>query len=74
MVGHTSERAARYIEPGHVYDLATIVVADLATLAVELDADGIAVEYAMPARVFPTHIYEIGGLLQAQLEIIDGML
>lgn len=62
------------IEPGHVYDIATILVADLATLAIALDADGIDPGLPTPQRIFPTQVYERSGVLQRQLELIDRLL
>ena len=62
------------IEPGHVYDIAQILVADVATVAVQLDADGQLLEFSVPARVFPTQVYQRAGLLEQQLGLIEQLL
>lgn len=59
------------IEPGHVYDLAQFLVADLAWLAVELDAAPAAADAGRPRHVFPSHTFERAGELQAQLQRLD---
>lgn len=63
------------IEPGHVYDIAQIVVADVATLSVALDAlDTTALDFPVPKRIFPTQVYQRAALLLSQLEAIDALL
>jgi hypothetical protein len=63
------------IEPGHVYDIAQILVADVASIAVALDAvDTPSVELPVPDRIFPTQVYQRASLLLRQLERIENLL
>ena len=62
------------IEPGHVHDIAVILVADVATLATVLDAGGLSLELPEPERVFPTEAYQRAALLEQQLIEIDRLL
>ena len=55
------------IEPGHVYDIARILVATLATLADALDAEEVFIDLDQPERIFPTQVYERATILQRQL-------
>ena len=63
------------IEPGHVYDIAQILVADVATLAVAVDAlDTPTLDLPVPELIFPTQAYQRATLLLEQLEQIDELL
>lgn len=63
------------IEPGHVYDIANILVADLAYLAKVLEAEQVAVNLGpTPKHVFPSHVYARAGLLLQQLEQLHASL
>lgn len=63
------------IEPGHVYDIAQILVADVATLAVTLNVlDAPSIDLPVPERIFPTQIYQRAALLLEQLESIEVLL
>jgi hypothetical protein len=63
------------IEPGHVYDLANIVVADLAVLAKALDARPARAEPGpTPKHVFPSHGYQLASTLKLQLEALEAAL
>lgn len=62
------------IEPGHVYDIARIVVADLAILADSMGAEDSYTELPTPERIFPTQVYERASLLRQQLEILNNTL
>lgn len=57
------------IEPGHVYDVAAILVADLVLLARTRGVERVELELgAPPKHVFPSHAYQRAGVLKAQLE------
>lgn len=59
------------VEPGHVYDVANIIVADLAVLAKALDARPARADLgAPPKHIFPSHVYQRAGTLKAQLEAL----
>jgi hypothetical protein len=59
------------IEPGHVYDVAQLLVADLRLLAQRFGAAGADRTPApLPKHVFPSHNYERADALHAQLEKI----
>jgi hypothetical protein len=63
------------VEPGHVYDLANIVVADLAILAKALEARPARAEPGpTPKHVFPSHVYQRAGTLKLQLEALETAL
>lgn len=62
------------IEPGHVYDIARILVADLAILADALDAQDIYPDLPTPDRIFPTQVHERAGVLQDQLQSLNNAL
>lgn len=56
-----------------VLDMATIVLSDLAELTYEMEAEDVPMpEYAHPSRVFPSHVYQLVGVLQAQMEMLAG--
>ena len=62
------------IEPGHVYDLARILVAGLALLSDALDAQDVFPELEQPELIFPTQVYARATVLQRQLEQLDALL
>ena len=63
------------IEPGHVYDIANILVADLAYLAKVLEAEQVSVNLGpTPKHVFPSHVYARAGVLLQQLERLEAAL
>lgn len=62
------------IEPGHVYDLATFLIADLARAAFTLGATPVDLGITPPKHVFPSHAYQRAGVLRAQLELLDAAL
>ena len=58
-----------------VLDIATIVLSDLAELTYEMEAEDVPVpDYPRPHpnRVFPSHVYQLVGVLVAQLELLAG--
>jgi hypothetical protein len=62
------------INSGHVYDLARILVADLAALAERVGAQRVSLGLATPERVFPTQVFERAGILQQQLLALEALL
>ncbi len=62
------------IEPGHVYDLARIVVSTLAVMADSLDAQDAFPTLEDPVRIFPTQVYERATILQRQLAQLDPLI
>ena len=62
------------IEPGHVYDLARILVAGLAVLSDALDAQDVFPELEQPELIFPTQVYARATVLLQQLEMADALL
>lgn len=59
------------VEPGHVYDLAKMLLADLALIAATLGAEPIEPEsIPRPKHVFPSHAFERAGILRTQLELL----
>ena len=59
------------IEPGHVYDVARILVAGLAVLSDALDAEDVFPELEQPEQIFPTQVYARATVLLLQLEQAD---
>ena len=56
-----------------VLDMATIVMSDLAELTYAMQAEDVPIpDYPHPNRVFPSHVFQLVGVLQAQLEILAG--
>ena len=62
------------IEPGHVYDVARILVAGLAVLADGLDAQDVYPALEQPERIFPTQVYARATVLQRQLQQLEPLL
>lgn len=62
------------VEPGHVYDIARILVAGLALVANALDAEDVFPELDRPELIFPTQVYARATVLQQQLAQIDALL
>ena len=62
------------INSGHVYDLARILVADLAALAESVEAQRVSLGLTTPERVFPTQVFERAGILQQQLLALEARL
>ena len=64
----TTETGPTAIEVG---DVATILVSDLAELTLQMEAADVAApEYPHPSRVFPSHAFQLAGVLKAQLETL----
>ena len=62
------------IEPGHVYDVARILVAGLALLTDQLDAEDVFPTLDRPDLIFPTQVYARATVLLQQLEQIEALL
>ena len=62
------------IEPGHVYDVARILVAGLAIVSDALDAQDVFPELEQPELIFPTQVYARTTVLLQQLEQADTLL
>ena len=61
------------IEPGHVYDVANILVGGLAALEDALGAEDVFPELEQPELIFPTQVYARATVLLQQLEQIEEM-
>jgi hypothetical protein len=60
------------IEPGHVYDVANILVADLAVIAKAIEAPPADVDLDVaPKHIFPSHGYQRAGTVQLNLEALE---
>ena len=62
------------IEPGHVYDVARILVAGLAVLSDAMDAQDVFPDLEQPELIFPTQVYARATVLLQQLEQADALL
>ena len=62
------------IEPGHVYDVARILVAGLAVLSDAVGAEDVFPEMQQPEQIFPTQVYARATVLLQQLEQADALL
>jgi hypothetical protein len=62
------------IEPGHAYDIARLLVADLAALSAALNAPSVRAPLPTPKHIFPTEVYAQAGILLAQLEELERRL
>ena len=61
-------------EPGHAYDIARFLVADLAALADARDVPNVRVSLPAPKHIFPTEVYAHAGILLRQLEQLEQRL
>ena len=61
-------------EPGHAYDIARFLVADLTAFADARDAPRMRVSLPAPKHVFPTEVYAHAGILLRQLEELERRL
>ena len=63
------------VEPGHAYDIAKILVADIALLADALEAQEVYPDLGdTPEHIFPSQVFERAGMLKAQLETLEASL
>ena len=61
-------------EPGHAYDIARFLVADLAAFADARDAPLMRAPLPAPKHIFPTEVYARAGILLKQLEELEQKL
>jgi hypothetical protein len=61
-------------EPGHAYDIARFLVADLAAIADARDAPRVRATLPAPKHIFPTEVYAHAGILLRQLEELERRL
>ena len=61
-------------EPGHAYDIARVLVADLAAFAEARDAPRMRAALPAPKHIFPTEVYAHAGILLRQLEELERRL
>ena len=61
-------------EPGHAYDIARFLVADLAAFADARDVPRVRVTLPAPKHIFPTEVYAHAGILLRQLEQLEQRL
>jgi hypothetical protein len=61
-------------EPGHAYDIARFLVADLSAFADARDVPRMRVSLPAPKHVFSTEVYAHAGILLAQLEELERRL
>jgi hypothetical protein len=62
------------IEPGHAYDIARFLVADLSAFADARDVPRVRVSLPAPKHIFSTEVYAHAGILLRQLEEIERRL
>jgi hypothetical protein len=62
------------IDPGHAYDIARFLVADLAAVATALNAPRARAALPAPKHIFPTEVYARAGILLRQLEELEKRL
>jgi hypothetical protein len=62
------------IEPGHAYDIARFLVADLSAFASALNAPRVRPALPAPKHIFPTEVYAHAGILLMQLEELERRL
>jgi len=61
-------------EPGHAYDIARFLVADLAAIATASNAPRARAALPAPRHIFPTEVYAHAGILLRQLEELEKRL
>lgn len=61
-------------EPGHAYDIARFLVADLAAIAGALNAPRARASLPAPKHIFPTEVHAHAGILLRQLEELERRL
>lgn len=68
-VGHS-----RQMEPSDVYDMATLLVSDLAYLHAQMKSHDLPKPIPYPGRTFPSHVYQQATVLLHQLEALEQMV
>ena len=62
------------LEPSDVYDIATLLVSDLAYLHAQLNTDNAPKPIPYPGRTFPSHVYQQATVLLHQLEALESLV
>ena len=70
----TSDDHTQYITPSDVYDIASLLVSELAHIHSRLDGAKSPRQAHYPGRKFPSDIYQRAGILQAQLLELRGLV
>lgn len=65
------ENAIERVEPSDVYDIASLVVSELAYLHDHLDDPPVPRRVYYPGRKFPAHVFQRAGILEAQVEKLE---
>jgi len=66
--------SSRQLEPSDVYDMATLLVSDLAYLHAQLKNTDAPKPIPYPGRTFPSHVYQQATLLLHQLEALERLV
>ena len=66
--------SSRQLEPSDVYDMATLLVSDLAYLHAQLKNNDAPKPIPYPGRTFPSHVYQQASLLLHQLEALEQLV
>ena len=70
----TSDDHTQYVTPSDVYDIASLLVSELAHIHSQLDSEKSPRRVYYPGRKFPSDIYQRAGILQAQLLELRGLV
>lgn len=70
----TSDDHTQYITPSDVYDIASLLVSELAHIHSQLDGAKSPRQVYYPGRKFPSDVYQRTGILQAQLLEVRGLV
>jgi hypothetical protein len=65
---------SRQLEPSDVYDMATLLVSDLAYLHTHLKSHDSPTPIPYPGRTFPSHVYQQATVLLHQLKALDQLV
>jgi hypothetical protein len=63
--------ASRQLEPSDVYDMATLLVSDLAYLHAQMKSHDVPKPIPYPGRTFPSHVFQQATVLLYQLEALE---
>jgi hypothetical protein len=66
--------ASRQLEPSDVYDMATLLVSDLAYLHAQMKSHDVPKPIPYPGRTFPSHVFQQATVLLHQLEALEQMV
>lgn len=65
---------SRQLEPSDVYDMATLLVSDLAYLHAQLKQIDVPRSIPYPGRMFPSHVYQQATVLLHQLKTLEQLV